>query len=420
MRIDEKLGVPKGIDKIGEDLYNKIISQDDYIEDDIDTSYNLIVYLMDYDLTFNNVDYTLPVIIKTTRLSKENIINLNNIKFPQIVSASMKYSFIHDYKEKNKRRKIILKNLDSGFELSIEIAYLEEDEYKVISFEDIIKVLKSDLKKDTITHELKHMYDFIKRSDVGIEEVTEYESYLGTPFPKEILDLTHLIYFTSTAENLVRPSELFADIKHNKINKDNFMEFMKNHNVIKTLDEAINFNIDDFKKSLKSENISNFLDNLEKNQPEFKKIRTGDNVQDMLNIFFRTISNNLMRNTDDAIKNYLMSRVSNKLNNGFVDIISLFINDESDLKLAQETMNKVIRMIKKYDNNPESFITFLIKRLNFVGLKMKKKLYKLYDMVSDKEKNDKSILNWELHNKINSKNEKVSLVIDFDNFKNKY
>ena len=48
---------------------------------------------------------------------------------------------------------------------------------------------------------------------------------------------------------------------------------------------------------------------------------------------------------------------------------------------------------------------------------MKRKLYKLYDMV--KETTNKSIINWELHNKINSKNEKMVYTLDFKSFKRK-
>ena len=57
--------------------------------------------------------------------------------------------------------------------------------------------------------------------------------------------------------------------------------------------------------------------------------------------------------------------------------------------------------------------------LNFEGNKMYKKLYKLYDMVENKKSTKKgSIINWDLHNKINSKTEKI--IYKFDQFKNKF
>ena len=72
----------------------------------------------------------------------------------------------------------------------------------------------------------------------------------------------------------------------------------------------------------------------------------------------------------------------------------------------------------KYKNNHDKYFDILEKRLNFAGKKMKRKLYKLYDMLDTDKKKTGDIFNWELHTKINSKNKKnESFILDFKSFK---
>lgn len=94
---------------------------------------------------------------------------------------------------------------------------------------------------------------------------------------------------------------------------------------------------------------------------------------------------------------------------------------KGDIKAAEEKANKkfnqILKKYQKYERNPEKYFEYLEKYLNFVGRKTKRKLFKLYDMVE----NDKnSIINWDLHNKINKKNENLVYTLDFKSFKNKF
>lgn len=96
-------------------------------------------------------------------------------------------------------------------------------------------------------------------------------------------------------------------------------------------------------------------------------------------------------------------------------------NDSKEMreveKLANKKFNQMLSKYQKYEKNPQKYFEYLEKKLNFVADKMKRKLYKLYDMVKDTT--NKSIINWDLHNKINSKNEKLVYTLDFKSFKRK-
>ena len=107
--------------------------------------------------------------------------------------------------------------------------------------------------------------------------------------------------------------------------------------------------------------------------------------------------------------------VKNESSKQFIDLIqrdvkqfNLFINPEGDdiaMVEKQKHVDEFVKKISKYDN-AHDFFGNEIKRLNFVGDKTIKKLSKLYDMVDD-DKN--SIVNWDLHHKINNTAEKTKL-----------
>ena len=75
----------------------------------------------------------------------------------------------------------------------------------------------------------------------------------------------------------------------------------------------------------------------------------------------------------------------------------------AEIEKKQTYMDNFIKRTKKTKNYRE-FFDYEIKRLNFAGETTIKKLSKLYDMVDN---NKGSIVNWDLHHKINKTAEKT-------------
>jgi hypothetical protein len=409
MKLNERLGVPEGINKQATDLYKKLfISLDKLLLNDkisipklSDDNSKFEIPIARYTLRINNLDLKrIPLLLRLHYYEK--------VDKPILFSAG--YA--------NKGRRYVLKNKDI---VSVQDV---EDSSIVINVavnssstkQEIINMVKTELEPDTLAHELMHLYDASKSKHKSMKSSAEYQSYIkgDFSFPDIIVDFMHLLYFTTSVENTVRPTELYHQLLDNKINKSQFRDFLKETDVIKKLELAQKFSLERFKEDLNNSNdVLNFIDNAVKEG----YVRIGDNAEDILNILMTTIINSTIENTKGFLKSYVDESVS------FVDRLnSIFngIHSDNILKSQEEANNKfkdLVSRYQKYENNPNKYFKYLEKRLNFVGDKMKRKLYKLYDMVED---NKETILNWDIHNKINSRKDKKNerFVLNFYAFKN--
>lgn len=205
-------------------------------------------------------------------------------------------------------------------------------------------------------------------------------------------------------ENLVRPSELYHMLIDNGIKKDNFREFVSGTEIVQNIEKAINFNLSDFILRLdNNDEIKNIVNISLKKGYE----RIGTYGEDILNILFINISSKALSHTKEIIDNYIRNQST------FTNFLK---NDNNiDFDIVNGSFDKIKKKYIKYSKNPLKYFEYIEKKLNFIGNKMKKKLYKLYDMVEDKNKGDNTIFNWDLHTKINSKNE--NLLLKFNDFK---
>lgn len=386
--IFEKLGVPDGINKQAEKLYNEFISDLDNYE--IPEDFNDDVVIGNYDISIKDMNIkNVPFVIK------HELVRKDLIKDATLLSAN--FSSITAVDISSKKAKFKTDNIDSYF-LSIVVAVTEETKK-----ENIINTFKKDLSKDIIAHELMHMYDNYKKGSVSLEDSAEYISFKSQGFPTLISDFFHLLYYVTSIENVVRPAELYQKLIDNNIKKSEFKDFIENEKIIKMLRKAKNFSLDEFKSELESDSEVNSLVSMSKSDGYE---RVGSVSDDALNLIMINIINVILKMNHEFLNI-----------NMFNDPLFLLVADDEFKTRAKKSMkqfNDILRKYLKYENNPQKYFEYLEKRLNFVGDKMIKKLYKLYDMVE--EKNTNSIINWELKNKI-SKN-KIVYTLDFKSWKN--
>lgn len=380
MYINEKMGVPDGIEKQGQLLYDKIIRSVEEGDGYIPTS--LLLGMEEGDvatklLTTFNINIKdliirhMPVKIKYTKYP---------VNKPSISGLSVG---IPNYPYVNKDRIKLKYNVTSS-ELYIDLSFYE------VNIDEIKSTLLS-IKPEIISHELMHLYDSFKSKEDSMDKLIEYGSYIEIGnFPRDISLFLYLLYYTSSKENLVRPTELYHKLLDNKITKDDFYEFVNKSDIMSTIKSAIDFDLGKFINKLdKNPEVIDIIDTISQ---DGRYVRIGSYGIDIMNILFNQISVGGVESAKNIIQHY---------NKRFRDPS---IGDD----ILYDNFNSVISKYDKYSKNPIKFFEYLEKKLNFDGRKMKRKLYKLYDMVENTENKDsKSILDWELHNKINSKNEKL-------------
>ena len=381
-RINEKLGVPRGVVEEAEVVHKKIMdSLHNKNKKDWDEDGNSIKIILDsINIKLENVTLEeVPIILEVRYVEDEDI--PDNTDLPELISMAYGKQPIYD----EKGGQIVHKFDKDRVAIFINLIATRNNTY-----EDLLKELEEKVTVDIIAHEIKHIYDDYKSITSSIHDSADYSSKQLGGLPIIMSKFLHMLYFTSHVENLVRPVELYMRMGSNKINKDNFLEFMSNDDIIKNLNAAINFNLDNFKKALANDpEVQELLK--EAKDSDFKS--TGDDAIDALTIIFIGLSNEYMSSVVDELNSYVNS----------FSAATILPNMHRVMETTKNNYERLINNFQKYHNNPQKYFELLIKRIKFTSNKTKKKLYKLYDMAKDSKK---SILNWDLHNKINKRGKK--------------
>lgn len=402
MRLNEKLGVPDGIIKQAEKLYSELMvdlekmkSNGEEIPTLDEDSEEFVILIGKYDLKIKDLDLRdVPFIL--------NIGYYQGIEKPILVSASYGSEPKYSYKD----GKITSRNSRKSTLLSATIA-VSDDQSK----ESIVDTVKSDLKANIIAHELMHIYDSHKNRSKSIEDMADYVSYKsGRSFPKLISEFFYLLYYTTSIENTVRPSEMYHQMLISGVTKSDFKEFISENDIMKTLTKAEEFSLDKFKEELNNNSDVDLFINLVA-KDGYKRI--GDNAEDSMNLIMINLLNSKFDTLHTIMNKYIDDSVGH-----FPIFMGLITGDDDKVRLESERAEAVFAKIasksKKYENDTESYFKSIEKNFNIVGNRVKRKLYKLYDLLENK-KDD--IIDWDLHMKINAKkNKNESFILDFKKF----
>lgn len=379
MKIFERLGVLEEIEPISKELYNKIIKasqeKNNKISKILGDKTNGVIHLFDYNIHLNNENIKLKIELSLIfySIKKTTLVNVQAISAKGLDIKNKKLQYTHS------------KLHDLGINLNI---YYNGD----TTYDQVISVLKKQLKESIISHELKHIYDGLIRPE-SLENRVEYESVKFYSPITAISDFLFLVYYTSNAENSVRPNELYNNLINSGVTKDNFYDTIKSNEIIEKLNKCINLNFEEFKQEiLKDPKSKPFIE--EFYSKGFKS--SGDISKDILNLLFINIYNGVLSTYSDRMQKYFFR-------------YNIFGDPNQIDKLNKTLTNQYNKFSKKYENytnDPEKYFEYLIKKLNFVAEKMKRKLYKIYDMMPEEKKSDrKSILNWDIYTKSKMKKE---------------
>jgi hypothetical protein len=204
-----------------------------------------------------------------------------------------------------------------------------------------------------------------------------YQTYATTrlgikPLDQFIFDL----YFTHSVENIVRSSEVGAEIETKGVSQKEFLEFLTNDRVFKELKRISTFSLDQLRSELR--NYIPQIDEVLIHVDEPTNISDDEKVERMLDIFYSTLTNV----KEEKIKELISTEIPEKL---------FGILNPNKTK----HFNKMVSRSQRFSTYLD-FFEYEEKLFNYIGRKMIKKLGKLYAM-SRTDESKQSILDWELH-----------------------
>lgn len=378
--INEAVGVPDGILKAGEELYD-IVSKALKSINKIKKEYK-----------FKISDKKLQ--ISDMILKKINIIvNVEEIEDydekPQISTIGVTNTSVFD--------NTILMNVNISSEtLDLSINFVVSDDWKP---EELLEDFQKDETKtiSIMAHELKHRYDKTKKTKGFLGNVADYQTYsrgnlnFGIPIINKFMRYS---YYIQGVENLVRPTEISSRMIKKGITKDQFYDFITNDISFIELKEIKNFSFDYLTKNLYNEmdSIEGLLNHAGVSYEELKDTDEKTKINMVLKLVYINLANSKMTIFDDHFYNQLEQ---------LANMVGMPIN----LNVEKENVrNKFINHVTKYQDREIDFFEDECERFNYVATNLIKKISKIYSLIPDeKEQTNESILNWELHQRIMEK-----------------
>ena len=233
-----------------------------------------------------------------------------------------------------------------------------------ITNKDIIKLLidNQEMIISSLAHELKHAYDAYKKPTEKLKNRASYSAYSSVRTGiHEVDEFIYFLYFITTIENLVRPSEIYSLMQQGNITREDFLNFISSNRTYQTLKKINDFSVNGMISALKEkpEAMDNFIS---KNSTYDVPVDIDKKIEIFFNVLYFELS-----------KNILM-RALRILQNNFFE--SLFGVSEEKQKFLDAYETEILR----FKNNPLKYFEFQEKKFKFVSEKMMKRLSKLYSL----------------------------------------
>lgn len=379
--IYEALGVPDNIIQSAELLYKKIYSTLRGYEysDEIQRTYRGDFTISDYKLVKIIFD------IKFHRFEDEDfdIMGLGQVSKAKL-TQDLRYSTINDGFSQKIRLDLITPMEFTTDEL---LDYFEKNKVTLVSY---------------LAHELKHGYDQFKKPEETIKSRIEYDIYANKRMGK-IIPLNRFLknsYYIHNVENLVRPTEMAAEIVQLKITPQEFYKYFTESKIFQTLKEITEFSIESLKTELRI--YEEEMDEIFTVVGE-KYSTLDEKISRMIELFYINLSN--WKLTD--YKNTLFPM-------GYDHPMYELMVDPK----REEFLKNYINDIHRYAKNMEKFFVdeqeFQVREAK----KMLRKLGRLYELTYQNiVKENKSIHNWEMYHKIKGTDSPITNKLIFEDSK---
>jgi hypothetical protein len=361
--LQEALGVPLGIVDSAKKIFKNLLTQVENVDKDSrDSEY---VFEIEEDITISDV--TFDGVNFTIKCHEDD-------DYGSMVIAGYN---VTTRGKKSDVSPIIRYEIPTT--LSMEIMLLVPSDF---TFNDIIELFKTEKTEiiKSLTHELKHSYDHVKKPFEHPSKSAEYSVYSNLRLGLEPINrLLHYMYFVTLTESLVRPSELSSIIDIENISQRDFLKFLTSNSTYQKLKEINSFSVDKLKEELMGyiPEITQILEQL--NEPT--NISDDKKINRFLDVFLMTLKNAKARELYDMLVSNFMEMVTGNIHPN-----------------KQKYFDQFIKKLEKF-KNAQQFLEYQEKYFKFVTTKVMKKLSKLYAMAK-KDNTNESIENWEAYHKV--------------------
>ena len=347
--LKELMGVPVGIDQTAINIYDKLVSN----------------FPKGYWENHNNKKQ-----VATTVL--DGPFNINDISIEYLDCSFVGYPY-------DKINKTVIQTIQVRQSFSPEgdkLVFVQNSQMKIdVIFvynpntsepDSIFELIKTDKSRfiRTLAHELKHYYDATKRKVEYPKQTAEYLSYLDHTEILPVDEFLHYMYFVSTTESLVRPTELYTDIQMNNVKKKNFLSFLQQNDVYRKLKDITNWSFENMKQQLHKEipKIDEILRKLEMNT----NISDDQKINEYLELLMTRLHNS-------NIKHYANSLISPKM---------MFFDREA-VENAQKLVDNYFKTLTQKYSNPEAFFKKSEEYLHYKAANVIRKISKLYAVAKE-------------------------------------
>lgn len=240
-------------------------------------------------------------------------------------------------------------------------------------YEKIYMIIKDNYARflDSFGHELKHFIDNQLKDEADIALRAKYQivsQAKNFTDSQTLIDFFFDLYYLSSTENLVRPSELKTKLDNENVTKKDFKEIYYNSKMYKKFDICQNMTYEKLYNNLGEELAT-------KVSPE-KFSKSKDKL--ISNELSKTIRK-MIASGKDYLKTMIpISKGDISITNAYLSKFKSFLKNHLFIKYAS---NQVIGTDKVIDT--EKTYRAIIKDMNATAIKMKKKIAKLYEDVPD-------------------------------------
>jgi hypothetical protein len=364
--IDEKLGVPTNIESVAKDFYNKLLEQ--------------------LEIVFNPTDVIRGDSTKKIYLDLDDKINdmlitdvkielmFNDVDVESVETVSLAYGHTSNVSKNGGEYVRTAAEPDvssSGFMINFYIP-----KHKETTIQDIINHLVSEDNRiiTSLSHELKHMYDFYKKRKMSVDKSSDYAAYNSNiRFGPNTLDsFLMYMYFTNNAENLTRATETYTSAIEKHVTKKQFLDFLKDNQTYNVLVNCRDFKLDNVFNDLKTNHLDRIKEQLIRGKHVPVTATDDEIILKVFEIAYVALANKKLDDIKRAITQFDINHLVATIFGGKVD--------DGD---AERYFNKIANRLQTGKKNAMVFFRKMEKHINYTGNNMLRKISKVYDMLPD-------------------------------------
>lgn len=391
--LNEVAGVPVGLEKVSEKLYNDLI---EYIK----TTASNRIYA-DWTIilrgkgntgySFNNVIIPkISIVLTFTEESIDNVI-LTSLRY---VNTNVKLSL--------DRSELVHSTVDMPV-VAIDMEYPRKINGNLITAKELHKMVVDYLNKNRVelvpalAHEIKHFFDIQKQPRHSVKDIAQYHTYLSKDL-REILPVSAIVdflyssYVTTASELQVVPSEVYTELQQKGVTKKEFINALKDSRYYKELNSIANTTKRSFYKELKRDlkQIAVILLKLGYRKDYLYQIGVDGILDTFLKIVYEEISAESIKSLYSIIENYFPADYNEYLyftsavnRDDRLNYINLYYSKDQNTDKVVKLMHRIESEFRLFENNPLDFFRKKIEQNQQNAQKTMKKLSKIYNLLPD-------------------------------------